>query len=158
MFPGAIMTIEDQLKDDQIAAMRAKDRATLNAIRSVQSEVATAKAAPGFTGEVDDEVWRATIATYVKRLRKSRDEYQAMGERGAEQAAVLAFEIDYLTQYLPRTLDEAATAALVDRTIAEIGANASTPAGQVIGAVMKSGEDVDGALVARLVNERMSAT
>lgn len=158
MFPGANMTIEDQLKEDQIAAMRAKDRATLNAIRSVQSEVATAKSAPGFTGEVDDDVWRATIATYVKRLRKSKDEYSAMGERGAEQAAVLAFEIDYLTQFLPKTLDEAATAALVDQTIADIGANASTPPGQVIGAVMKSGEDVDGALVARLVNERMSAT
>ena len=158
MFPGAIMTIEDQLKEDQIAAMRAKDRATLNAIRSVQSEVATAKSAPGFTGEVDDDVWRATIATYVKRLRKSKDEYEAMGERGAEQAAVLAFEIDYHTQILPKTLDEAATGGLVDRTFADLGANASTPPGQVFGAVMKSGEDVDGALVARLVNERMRAT
>lgn len=150
------MTIEEQLKDDQVAAMRAKDRATLNAIRSVQSEVATAKSAPGFSGEIDDELWRATITTYVKRLRKSKDEYVAMGERGAEQASVLTFEIDYLARYLPQNLDEAATAALVDRTIEELGADATTPPGKVIGAVMKSGEDVDGALVNRLVRERLA--
>lgn len=152
------MTIEQQLKTDQITAMRAKDRATLNAIRSVQSEVATAKAAQGFTGEVDDELFRSTIATYVKRLRKSKDEYDAMGERGAEQSSILTFEIEYLDRYLPQNLDEAATVALVDQTIAELGADAETPVGKVIGAVMRSGEDLDGTMVNRIVRERLDAT
>jgi uncharacterized protein YqeY len=152
------MTIEQQLKDDQIAAMRGKDRATLNAIRSVQSEVATAKAAPGFTGDVSDDLYRSTIATYVKRIRKSKDEYDAMGERGAQQSSTLAFEIEYLDRYLPQTLDEEATVALVDTTIAELGADADTPVGKVIGAVMRSGEDVDGAMVNRIVRERLDAS
>jgi uncharacterized protein YqeY len=150
------MTIEQQLKEDQKDAMRAKDRATLNAIRSVQSEVATARSAPGFSGFVDDDLYTATISTYVKRIRKSKDEYDAMGERGADQSATLAFEIDYLTRFLPQTLDEAATAALVDRTIDELGADASIPTGRVIGAVMKSGENVDGTMVNRLVRERLA--
>ena len=152
------MTIEEQLRADQKTAMRAQDKATLNAIRSVQSEVAAAKSAPGFDGEVDDGLYQSTIATYVKRIRKSHDEYAAMGEGGAEQAAKLAFEIDYLEQYLPRTLDEHATAALVDEAIAELGADESTPPGRVIGAVMKSGEELDGALVNRLVRERLEQT
>jgi uncharacterized protein YqeY len=145
------VTIEGQLQEDQKAAMRAGDKATLNAIRSVQSEVATAKSAPGFSGAVDDDLYRSTIATYVKRIRKSRDEYLGMGDRGQEQASKLDFEIDYLTRYLPRTLDEAATRALVEKVVGELGADASTPPGQVIGAVMRSGEDVDGAMVNRLV-------
>lgn len=152
------MTIEEQLKNDQIAAMRAKDRATLNAIRSVQSEVATAKSAPGFSGDVDDDLYRSTIATYVKRIRKSKDEYDAMGERGAELSTVLTFEIEYLDRYLPQALDEVHTAALVDQTIAELGADGDTPAGRVIGAVMQSGEDVDGAMVNRIVRERLGAS
>jgi len=151
------MTIEDQLKDDQITAMRTKDRATLNAIRSVQSEVATAKTAPGFTGAADDELFRSTIATYVKRIRKSKEEYDTMGERGAEQASILTFEIEYLGRYLPQTLDEAATVALVDKAIAELDADSDTPAGRVIGSVMRSGEDVDGAMVNRIVRERLDA-
>jgi len=151
------MTIAEQLKQDQIAAMRSRDKATLNAIRSIQAEVATAKAAPGFSGEVDDDLYVRTISTYVKRISKSRTEYDAMGERGAEQVGLLTFEIDYLDRYLPRTLDEAATTELVSRTIAELGADENTPAGKVIGAVMRSGESVDGALVNRIVQEELGS-
>ncbi|MGB5187952.1 MAG: GatB/YqeY domain-containing protein [Acidimicrobiia bacterium] len=150
------MTIQEQLAAEQKAAMKSGDRATLNVIRQIQSEVSVAKAAPGFDGEVDDDLYLATIATYVKRMSKARSEYEALGERGREQAEKLAFEIDYLAAYLPQKLDEAATSDLVDQTIADLGATDPKMTGQVIGAVMKSGEDVDGALVARLVNEALA--
>ena len=147
------MSIEEQLREDQKQAMRAKDKPTLNAIRSVQSEVAAAKSAPGFSGVVDDDLYVATISTYVKRLTKSRSEYESMGEQGAAHAASISFEIDYLSGFLPQKLDETATRALVEKTIAELGADSETPKGKVIGAVMKSGEDVDGALVNQVVVE-----
>ena len=147
------MSLQEQLKQDQIAAMRSKDKATLSAIRSIQSEVATARAAPGFVGEVDDALYERTISTYVKRISKSRVEYVALGERGADQVALLTFEIDYLTQFLPTTLNEEATRDLVAATIANIGADQGTPAGKIIGAVMRSGESLDGALVNRIVEE-----
>lgn len=150
------MAIQEQMAADQKAAMRARDKATLNAIRSVQAEVATAKSAPGFHGEVDDDLYVATITTYVKRITKSRAEYEAMGGAGATQAATLAFEIDYLSRYLPTKLDEDATRSLVAATIADLGADADTPAGRVIGAVMQSGQDLDGALVHRLVTEALA--
>ena len=149
------MSLQEQLKQDQLDAMRSKDKATLNAIRSIQAEVATAKAAPGFSGDVDDDLYVKTIATYVKRITKSRAEYEALGERGAAQAAMLTFEIDYLDTFLPRTLDEAATRALVSATIADLGADENTPAGKVIGAVMRSGESLDGALVNKIVREQL---
>ena len=152
------MTIQEQLTAEQKAAMKSGDRATLNVIRQIQSEVSVAKAAPGFDGEVDDDLYLATIATYVKRMGKARSEYEALGERGQEQADKLSFEIDYLSAYLPKKLDEAATRALVDQTIADLGASDPKMTGQVIGAVMKSGKDVDGALVARLVNEALSSS
>ena len=150
------MSIQEQLVADQKTAMRSRDTSTLNAIRSVQAEVATAKSAPGFRGEVDDDLYEATIATYVKRITKARAEYDAMGDAGADQSAKLTFEIDYLSRFLPKKLDEESTRALVESTIAELGADAETPKGQVIGAVMKSGEDIDGALVNRLVSELLA--
>jgi hypothetical protein len=151
------MSLAEQLKQDQIAAMRAKDKPTLNAIRSVQAEIATAKSAPGFSGEADDALYVKTIGTYVKRITKSHADYERMGERGAEQAAMLAFEIDYLDKYLPRTLDEAATRTLVVAAIANMGADETTPTGKVIGAVMRSGESLDGALVNRIVQEELGS-
>jgi len=151
------MTIQEQLAAEQKAAMKSGDRATLNVIRQIQSEVAVAKAAPGFDGDVDDDLYLATIATYVKRMEKARNEYADLGERGRDQAEKLAFEIDYLSAYLPQKLDEAATRSVVDQTIADLGATDPKMTGQVIGAVMKSGEDLDGALVARLVKDALAA-
>jgi uncharacterized protein YqeY len=150
------VSIEDQLRSDLTTAMKAKDKPTLNAIRSVQAEISTARSAPNFTGEADDAMYTATITTYVKRLTKSKGEYDAMGERGAEQSAKLAFEIEYLSRYLPTKMGQDATRELVTRTADSIGADADTQPGRIIGAVMKSGEDVDGALVRRLVTEYLA--
>ena len=149
------MTIQEKLVAEQKTAMKAGDRATLNVIRQIRSEVSMAKSAPGFSGEVDDDLYLSTISTYVKRMGKARAEYAAMGERGRDQADKLAFEIEYLSTYLPAKLDEDATRALVADTIAELGADDPKMTGRVIGAVMKSGEEVDGQLVARLVNEAL---
>jgi len=150
------MNIQEQLAAEQKAAMKSGDRATLNVIRQIQSEISVARAAPGFDGEVDDDLYLATIATYVKRMGKAREEYETLGERGREQADKLTFEIDYLSAYLPQKLDEAATRALVDQAITDLGATNPKMTGQVIGAVMKTGQEVDGKLVARLVNEALA--
>ncbi len=147
------MSIESQLRDDQKSAMRSRDKPTLNAIRSVQAEVATAKSAPGFKGEVDDDLYRRTITTYVKRISKSLTEYRTMGERGEEQAKTLSFEVEYLQRYLPQTLDEAATRTLIEEVLAGFDADIEPQVGQIIGVVMRSDNDLDGALVNRIVRE-----
>ena len=46
---------------------------------------------------------------------------------------------------------------LIEQAISDIGADDSTPAGQVVGAVMRSGEDLDGALVNRLVRDALES-
>jgi len=49
------------------------------------------------------------------------------------------------------------TRRLVRATIAELGAADPKQVGEVIGAVMRSGSDLDGSLVARLVREELGA-
>ena len=149
------MTVQEQLVAAQRTAMKAGDKPTVNVIRQIQSEVAVAKSAPGFTGEVDDDLYVTTIAAFVKRMQKARTEFEAAGERGKEHVAKLTFEIDYLSQYLPQQLSEAETRDLVKATIAELGVDDPSRSGQVIGAVMKSGEAVDGGTVSRLVREEL---
>ena len=153
------MTIQEQLAAELRAAMKAKDAPRRDVIRQIQTEVSTAKSDPGFSGEVDDALYRKVIASYVKKMDKSRSEYVAFGERGRAMADKLGFEIEYLAQWLPTKLDETETRSLVRATIAELGV-ASDPkaAGRVTGALMKSrGSDLDGALVSRLVAEELGS-
>jgi uncharacterized protein YqeY len=152
------MTIHDELAAELVDAIKTKDKARANVIRQVETEVATVKSAPGFEGEVDDAVYLATIATYVKRMDKARREYETAGERGAANAEKLAWEIQYLARWLPQTLGEEETRRTVRAAIAELKADDPKMAGRVIGHVMKhSGKDLDGALVNRIVREELGA-
>jgi uncharacterized protein YqeY len=153
------MSIQDELANELNDAMRAKDARRRDVIRQIQTEIATARSEPGFKGDVDDDLYQKVIGSYVKKMDKSRAEYEGYGDRGAEMAEKLAFEVDYLSRWLPTRLDEEATRRLIDETIAELGvAGDEKAAGRVTGHLMKNrGGDLDGGLVNRLVREALSA-
>lgn len=152
------MSIQQELSDELKDAMRAQDKPRRDVIRQVQTEVATARSQPDFQGEADDAFYQKVIASYVKKMDKSRAEYEDVGERGAEMAAKLAFEVEYLSRWLPQKLGESETRALVSEAIVELGvAGDEKAAGRVTGHLMKShGKDLDGGLVNRLVREELS--
>lgn len=152
------MTIQEQLTTELRSAMKEKDALRRDVIRQVQTEVATAKSQPDFTGDVDDAFYQKVIASYVKKMDKSREEYAALGERGEEMADKLAFEVEYLSRWLPKKLDESQTRRLVVDAIADLGVSGDEKsAGRVTGHLMKShGNDLDGGLVNRLVREELA--
>jgi uncharacterized protein YqeY len=151
------MSIREELADELRDAMRAKDARRRDVIRQVETEVAIARSRPGFEGELDDELYRQVIGTYVKKMEKSRQEYLDIGDRGAAMADKLGYEVEYLSRWLPQKLDEEATRALIREAIAELGvAGEEKAAGRIVGHLMKSrGEDLDGGLVNRLAREEL---
>lgn len=154
------MNIKEELAAELKDAMRSKDAARRDVIRQVETEVSVVRSDPGFKGEADNALYEKVIGSYVKKMDKSREEYEGYGERGAAMAAKLAFEVEYLKRWLPQTLDEGATRTLVASAIDELGvAGDDKAAGRVIGHIIKNhGKDVDGGLVNKLVREELSAT
>lgn len=153
------MTIAEQLAVELTDAMKTKDAPRRDVIRQVQTEVATARSQPDFEGPVDDAFYQKVIASYVKKMDKSRSEYADLGERGEAMAQKLAFEVEYLSRWLPQKLGEEETRALIKEAIAELGvAGAEKAAGRVTGHLMKShGKDLDGGLVNRVVREELQS-
>lgn len=153
------MSIKEELAAELKDAMRSGDAARRNVIRQIETEVAVARSAPGFSGEAGDELYRSVIGSYVKKMRKAIDEYREAGERGAAMADSLGFEVEYLSRWLPRTLDEEETRRLVREAIAELDvAGDPKAAGRVTGSLMKSrGGELDGQTVSRIVREELGA-
>ncbi|HIE21541.1 MAG TPA: hypothetical protein EYP73_02940 [Acidimicrobiia bacterium] len=152
------MTIAEELAAELRDAMKSGDRRRRDVIRQIETEVATTRTQAGFTGEVDDDLYRKVIASYVKKMEKSRQEYEGLGDRGEEMAEKLAYEVEYLSRWLPTKLGEEETRQLVVEAIAELGvAGDEKAAGRVTGHLMKTrGSDLDGGLVNRLVREELS--
>jgi uncharacterized protein YqeY len=148
------VTIKSELADELRDAMLGRDALRRDVIRQVETEVTRKVTEPGFEGDADDELYRAVIGSYVKKMSKARDEYAELGERGEAMAAKLDFEVRYLSRWLPSTLSEDDTRALVQSTIAEIGE--VTSPGMVIGRLMKAhGNQLDGSMVNRIVREEL---
>ncbi len=153
------MSIREELASELRDAMRAQDAPRRDVIRQIETEISVARSEPGFSGELDDDLYRRVIGAYVKKMDKTRQEYLDIGERGAAMAAKLGYEVEYLSRWIPQKLDEAQTRDLVKKTIRDLGvAGDEKAAGRVTGQLMKEhGKDLDGGLVNRLVREEISA-
>lgn len=151
------MEIKDQLRNELKDAMRKRDQRRLDVIRQVETEMALVRSAPGFSEEVDDTLYQKVIAAYVKKMEKAGKEYARMGDRGEEMVDKLAFEVEYLSRWLPVKLSEAETRVLVKATIAELGLSDPKQAGRLVGQLMRTrGKELDGALVNRLAREELA--
>ena len=148
------MALIDELSDALKEAMKAKDKPKLDAIRQVQTEIAKKKSEKG--EEATDELVLGVISSYVKKMAKAVDEYNSLGERGAEMAEKIQFEIDFLSQWLPEQLSEEDVEKLVDEVLTELGEVDMSQMGRIIGAVMAKGDGIDGSIVSRIVKEKLT--
>ena len=148
------MAITDDLSAALKEAMKAKDKPKLDAIRQIQTEVAKKKAEKG--EEATDELVLGVISSYVKKMTKAVEEYQSLGDRGVDMAEKIQFEIDFLSGWLPEQLSEEEVVAIIDEVLAEMGDVDMSHMGKIIGAVMAKVDGLDGAVVSKLVKEKIS--
>ena len=160
-FEGTVplpMSVETDINDRLKAAMRAKDARTADCIRMIKTKHMERRTAAGFKGPLDDNLWLDVIAAYQKQLRKSREEYAAVGERGAEAIAQIDFEIGFCSQFLPKAASDDEVRAIVRETLARLGVSDAKQAGRVVGEVMKANKGkVEPATVKRMVEEELGA-
>jgi uncharacterized protein YqeY len=151
-------SLEQTLREQLTASIRAKDLQTANLIRMINTQVMERRTAKGFTGMVDDALILDVIATYKKQMEKARADFANAGERGKEQLAEIDFEVKWCAGFLPTQLSEAELRAAIAAVIAELPQKDPKMAGRVIGAVKKAhGDRADAALTKRIAEELLAA-
>ena len=151
------MSIEAQLGDLLKEAMRAKDQRTADCIRMIKTKHMERRTAAGFKGPLDDALWVDVVASYQKQVRKARDEYAAIGERGADALPQLDFEIAFCARFLPEAASDEEVEAIVAETIARLGASDPKQSGRVVGEIMKANKGkLEPATVKRIVDQALN--
>ncbi|UTV27408.1 GatB/YqeY domain-containing protein [Photobacterium atrarenae] len=126
------MTLIERLKDEQKAAMKAKDKPRLGAIRLALAAVKQREVDEKITLSDDDVL--AVLTKMVKQRRDSVAQYEAAGRQ--ELADVELAEIKVLEEFMPQPLSEDEIVALLDAAIAETGAASMQDMGKLM-AVLK---------------------
>ena len=148
------MPIEQQLNDALKQAMREKDTRTSNVVRMLKTKVTERTTSKGFSGPVDDALLLDVIGAYRKQLQKALAEYEKVGERGAQQAGELRFEIGFCERYLPKGLDEGVLRELVRERISALAIGDAKQVGRLVGDIMKTHKgQVDAGDVKRVAEE-----
>jgi hypothetical protein len=149
--------IEAQLQDLLKEAMRNRDARTADCVRMIKTKHMERRTAAGFKGTLDDALWLDVISSYQKQLRKAREEYAGLGERGAERLPQLDFEIEVCGRFLPQLAGEDEVRAAVKEAIARLGATDAKQAGKVLGDLMKAHKGkFDPAMVKRLIETELA--
>jgi uncharacterized protein YqeY len=139
------VSIESDLREKLTQSIKARDMATANCIRMVNTKVMERRTAKGFQGEVNDDLYKDVISAYKKSLEKACTEFEKGGEKGQAQIKELQFEIQFLKQFLPAQMSESDLRAAVKAAI-----------GRVMGHVLKQHKGlVDAEDVKRIVAEEL---
>ena len=152
------MSLEDALRKQLTAAMKAKDSQTANLVRMINTKIMERRTAKDFTGTVDDALILDVIKSYKKTMEKARAEYVAAGEKGKTQVEEIDFELAWCATFLPTQISEAELRTAVAEAVAALPSKDPKMAGKVIGAIKKQyGSRADGQVVTRLVEEAFAS-
>lgn len=147
------MSVVERLKDEQKAAMRAKDKARLGTIRLALAAVKQQEV-DGQKTLTDDEV-TAVLTKMVKQRRDSISQFEAAGRQ--DLADVEAAEVVVLQEFLPQPLTEEELGALVDKALADSGASSMQDMGKVMGLLKPQVQGrADMGAVSGLIKARLS--
>jgi uncharacterized protein YqeY len=148
------MSLEQDLTDRLTQAIKTKDAPTADVVRMIKTRIQERRTAKDFSGTINDALVLEVIGAYRKLLQKAIAEYEKLGERGAEQAAKLRFEIGFCEGYLPKGLDESAVRALVKERVGALGIADAKQVGRLVGDIMKTHKgQVEAADVKRMAEE-----
>ena len=127
--------IRDDIKAAQIAAMKARDTATLNAARLIQAaiknrdiELRTSSTTPD-----DDLVVTEVMQKMIKQRRESVDLYVKGGRQELADAELA--EIAVIERFLPQQMSEADATLAIDAIATELGATSVKDMGRVMAAL-----------------------
>ncbi|PSW02625.1 GatB/YqeY domain-containing protein [Photobacterium lipolyticum] len=123
------MTLIERLKDEQKAAMKARNKPRLGAIRLVLAAIKQREVDERITLSDDDVV--AVLTKMVKQRRDSVAQYEAASRQ--DLADVELAEITVLEEFMPQPLSDDEVAALLDDAIASTGAASMQDMGKLMG-------------------------
>lgn len=148
--------LKQRIEQDLKTALLGGDQTTVSVLRSVKSAMVYAEVAQGIKGtsELSEGAVLDVLAKEAKKRQESAEVYAKAGEQVRADAELR--EKTIIQKYLPKSLSADEIEKLINQASSEFGEVSSSNMGRVIGWVkQRAGVAADGALIAKLVKERL---
>lgn len=143
------MSFVDQINADIKAAMLAKEKDKLAALRDIKSKLLL-EATSGGSGEVSEEAAMKIVMKLHKQRMETFDLYKEQGRE--DLAAEEKYQADVIAAYLPQMMSEEEVRAAAAEAIASTGASGPQDMGKVMGMLTgKLAGKAEGKMIADVV-------
>ena len=117
------------------AAMLARDKGRLEALRGIKKEFLEAKTAKGADGDLSDDVATKILVKMVKQRKESAEIYKTQNRPELAEEELLQASV--IEEFLPKQMSEEELAAALREIIARVGATSAKEMGKVMGVATK---------------------
>lgn len=129
------MALFEQVSKDIVAAMKAKDKVALEALRNIKKVFIEAKTAPGYNDELDDATAMKILQKLAKQGHDAADLYVAQNRQDLADAELA--QVKVIESYLPQPMSVEEIEVAVKEIIAQTGASSIKEMGKVMGIASK---------------------
>ena len=149
------MALFDTVSKDIVAAMKAKEKVRLEALRNIKKVFIEAKTAPGANDSLDDAAALKILQKLAKQGHDSADLYISQNRQDLAEAELA--QVAVIESYLPKPLSVEELEEVVKAIIAETGASSMKEMGKVMGAANKQlAGKADGKTISEVVKRLLS--
>jgi len=148
------MSLKLKIDSDIKAAMLAKNKEELEALRSIKSMILLEETKGG-SGEVSAEAENKLLMKAAKQRKESAEIFQKENRDDLAKRELVQLEI--INRYLPKQLSQEEVESQVKNIIAQVGAKGPQDMGKVMGAATKQlAGQADGKMISELVKKLLS--
>lgn len=149
------MKLEERINADIKAAMLAKEKEKLEALRAIKSAVLLLKTDKNFTGEIAEKDEIATLQRLVKQRKEAALMYKEQNREDLYNDEI--FQVGIIEKYLPEQMSEDDIRLSLEKIIKETGASSAKDMGKVMGAAQKEfAGKADNKIVSQIVKKLLS--
>ncbi|MGQ8336382.1 GatB/YqeY domain-containing protein [Sunxiuqinia sp. A32] len=130
------MSLFDQVNEDMKAAMKAREKEKLEAIRGIKKVLLEAKTAKGASSELSDDEVIKVIQKLAKQGRDSANIYKDQGREDLYSQEMVQVEV--FEKYLPEKMSDENLTAAIKTIIESVGATSMKDMGKVMGLASKN--------------------
>jgi len=148
------MSIENDIKDNLITAMKAKDKISLDVLRGLKAVIMNYKIEKGIEELTDTDAIKL-IKSEVKKRKDSIESYTE-GKRD-DLVQKEKKELEILQRYLPEQISEEELKIIIKNKISEMGEVTQKDFGKLMPVLIKeTGGKADNAQISKLLKEMLS--
>ncbi len=150
------MSLEILINNDIKAAMLAKDKDKLEALRAVKAALLLIKTGKDTSSsEIPHEIELLTLQKLIKQRKDAAEMYKSQNRNDLYDIEM--FQVSIIEKYLPEQLSEVEVRNIIKRIISDINANGMKDMGRVMGLAGKelSGK-AENKIIAAIVKELLT--